>query len=102
MVTKLIRILSTKDIYGWHTLTYLTLHPECVPSSSSTPPPRRLLLTCTTQHGYVVVWDVWSGKRAMCRCMHCGSIEGLAANSSSGTIATVGADCVVHLFKLEY
>ena len=96
----LIRTLSTKDLYGWHTLTYLTMLPEWAPPSSTTLS-KRLLLTCTSQHGYVVVWDVESAKRIVCRRMHCGSIEGLAANMDNGTLVTVGADCVVHLFRLK-
>jgi WD40 repeat protein len=92
---EIIHIFSTHDLYGWHTLTYLALHPSALSSVN------RLLLTCTTQNGYVVVWDVWSGGRVACGRIHCGSVEGLAWNRSTGTLATVGADCVVHLFELH-
>ena len=87
----IIRILSTYDLHGWHTLTYLTLHPSTSP---------HLLLTCTTQNGYVVVWNVRSGYRVTCGRIHCGSVEGLAWNKSTGSLATVGADCITHLFKV--
>lgn len=99
---KLIHILSTSDLYGWHTLTYLTLHlSTCASSSSSLTPPNNFLLTCTTQNGYVVVWDVMSSERVACGRIHCGSVEGLALNPTTGSLATVGADCVVHLFELD-
>ena len=93
----IIHIFSTHDLYGWHTLTYLALHP----SEPSVTMSSRLLLTCTTQNGYVIVWDVYSSGRVACGRIHCGSIEGLTWNKSTGSLATVGADCVVHLFELH-
>ena len=89
-------VLSTHDLYGWHTLTYLVLHPSTSSTSVSRP-----LLTCTTQHGYVIVWDTHSGDRMACGRIHCGSVEGLTWNNSTGALATVGSDCIVHLFELN-
>lgn len=94
---QVIHILSTKDLYGWHTLTYLTLH-HVTPATESC---GTLKLTCTTQNGYVVVWDVGKGARMACGQIHLGSVEGLAWNKTTGTLATVGSDCVVHLFQLN-
>ena len=75
------------------------------------------LLLCTTQNGHLVVWQVlepaqgedsdhkykplqrlWKGK------LHLGSVEGLTwhhqTGCGGGSIATVGADCIVHLFNI--
>lgn len=91
---ELIRILNTKDIYGWHTLTYLAF-----PRSQEESFP---LLVCTTQNGHVVVWDSATGKRLARGKVHLGSIEGLAWQNNGGhCLATVGADCVVNMFKLN-
>ena len=90
-----VHIFSTHDLYGWHTLTYLSFHVGGFTLGVREQP---LLLTCTTQHGYVVVWNIELGVRVACERIHCGSIEGLAWNMTTGTLATVGADCVVHLF----
>lgn len=99
---EVIRILSTYDLHGWHTLTYLTLHHSPSPSlSSSKPSSQPLLVTCTTQHGYVVVWNVETGHRITSGRIHLGSVEGLTWNENSGSLATVGADCVTHLFRLN-
>ena len=96
---KLIHTLSTKDLYGWHTLTYLALHPCCMPlHSTSASGPASLLLTCTTQNGYVVVWKTLSGEKVALAHIHSGSVEGLAADNSSRTLVTVGGDCAVHVF----
>ena len=59
------------------------------------------LLVVTTQNGRVVVWNTQSGHRVTQGRLHCGSIEGLAWDETSSCLATVGADCVVHMFKLN-
>ena len=88
---ELIRILNTKDIYGWHTLTYLAFQRT---GDSS-------LLVCTTQNGHVVVWEGVTGKRLARGKIHLGSIEGLAWQKEGRCLATVGADCVVNMFKIN-
>jgi len=55
----------------------------------------------TTQNGHVVVWNTLSGRRVTQGKIHCGSIEGLAWDATNSCIATVGADCVVHMFRLN-
>lgn len=77
-------------------------------------------MVCTTQNGHVLVWKVGGvssssgntkevcGKgqgmleRVCTGQLHLGSIEGLAWQNQldSGSLATVGADCVVNLFRL--
>ena len=88
---ELIRILDTKDIYGWHTLTYLAFQQT---QDSS-------LLVCTTQNGHIVVWDSLTGQRLARGKIHLGSIEGLAWQNKGSCLATIGADCVVNMFKLN-
>lgn len=88
---ELIRILNTKDIYGWHTLTYLAFQ-----RTGDSP-----LLVCSTQNGHIVVWDGLTGQRLARGKIHLGSIEGLALQSGGNCLATVGADCVVNMFKIK-
>ena len=60
------------------------------------------MLVCTTQNGHVVVWDALTGERLARGKLHLGSIEGLAWQEEGSCLATVGADCVVNLFKLNF
>ena len=73
-----------------------------------------LLLLSTTQNGHLVIWSVQfaaesDGKESKCLLqrrwkgkLHLGSVEGLAWQDmvDEGSIATVGGDCVVNLFKI--
>ena len=61
------------------------------------------LLVCTTQNGHVVVWNALTGEGLTRGKLHCGSIEGLAwqeDHENGSCVATVGADCVVNLFRI--
>ena len=69
---ELVGVVNTKDIYGWHTLTYLTFYPHQVsqgklvkgvgptttPDVLTSAAQGSVLLLCTTQNGHLVVWRV--------------------------------------------
>ena len=83
----LVSVLDSKDIHGWHTLTYLCLNPDtgqCL---------------CSTQNGHLVLWNVPSGERVACWKVHCGSIEGLVWKRD--LICTVSSDCIVNMFRVK-
>lgn len=55
----------------------------------------------TTQHGYLVLFDVISGERLLTDKMHCGSIEGLRWEGINDWIATVGGDCAAYVWNIR-
>lgn len=63
------------------------------------------LLAVSTQHGYLVVWCVATGKQFVTRKMHCGSVEGLVWGKTKEDemvrMMSVGADCVANLWTLS-
>ena len=59
------------------------------------------LLIVTTQHGYVVIFDIASEEIIICNKVHCGSIEGCTVDRSTGYFATVGGDCAAFLWNLK-
>eukprot|EP00794_Sanderia_malayensis_P000281 gene281-906_t len=87
----LIRVIQTRDmIYGWYTLTYLCINTF------------RNWILCSSQNGFIIIWDLVTSDFLVCERLHCGSIEGLALNSSMTSFATIGSDCVANIFKLEH
>ena len=86
---ELIHVLSVPDIRGWYTLTYLALDPI------------RQQCLCSTQNGFIVLWDVLTGKKLAWRKMHSGSIEGLVWDKEFQHFATVSSDCVVNVFAVS-
>lgn len=85
--------MNTKSIYGWHTLTYLTFKQQ---PDKSIP-----LLVVTTQHGYIVLFNIINGSMVSSHKMHCGSIEGCVTDRRCGQFATVGGDCAAYLWSLN-
>lgn len=85
----LIRIVNTHDIYGWHTLTYL-----CINTNKN-------LMFVSTQHGYLIAWDLDTFERVCCSKMHAGSIEGIALTPCQEFLVTLGSDCVVNCFSMS-
>lgn len=83
----LLHILKTQHIHGWYTLTYLAINPV------------KNWILCSTQNGYIIIWDSVSSLSLCCEKVHCGSIEGLEWNKSFETFASVGSDCAVNLFS---
>ena len=86
---ELIKVLDTKEIYGWYTLTYMSINPK------------QNWILCSTQNGYLILWDIASGKCLLHKRMHCGSIEGLSWNDDFRWFATVGSDCVVNMLSVS-
>ena len=85
---ELVKIVNTYDIYGWHTLTYMTID-NC-----------RDVLYVTTQNGYLVSWDLKTFERTFCRKVHGGSIEGISLSKDAKDLLTIGSDCVLTRFGL--
>jgi len=83
---QLLKVVNTYDIYGWHTLTYMCINSE------------KDLLICSTQNGYVVMWDLSSYKKVYEEKLHDGSIEGLVLDMKQEHLYTVGSDCAVNAF----
>ena len=55
-------------------------------------------LMVTTQHGYLVLFDVFSGKMLLQNKMHCGSVEGLVWEGKKKQLVTVGGDCAAYIW----
>ena len=87
----LIRVFDTKDVHGWHTLTYLAFNPS----------EHNCELACVTQNGHLLVWDVMTTKEIVRGKLHCGSVEGLKWNGKRNLLATCAADCNVHLLSID-
>ena len=51
-------------------------------------------MAVSTQHGYLVVWSVNTGRQLVKRKMHCGSVEGLVWR---GTREEIAVDRVVEV-----
>jgi len=85
----LLKIVNTYDIYGWHTLTYMCINSE------------KDLLICSTQNGYVVMWDLITHEKIFEKKLHGGSIEGLVLDEKQEHLYTVGSDCVVNAFSIS-
>ena len=66
----------------------------CVPKE----PPQVMV---TTQHGYLVLFNVLTGEMVLKDKMHCGSVEGLVWEGFRSRLATVGGDCAAYVWKLE-
>lgn len=61
-----ISTLSTKDIVlDWHTITYIALEENGTH------------LACSTQNGFIVIFDLQTNKPMFCEKVHMGGIEGL-------------------------
>lgn len=86
---EMVHVLSIPEIRGWYTLTYLSLDPV------------RNHCLCSTQNGFIVLWDVLKGDRLACWKMHSGSVEGLVWDKEFRQFATVSSDCVVNLFTVS-
>ena len=64
----------------------------------------------STQHGYLLVWNVATGRQLAKGKMHCGSVEGMVwggrekeekvEEEERVRMVSVGADCVAHLWTL--
>ena len=85
----MIHVLSIPEIRGWYTLTYLSLDPIMH------------FCLCSTQNGFIVLWDILTGSKLAWWKMHCGSVEGLVWDKDFHKFATVGSDCVVNVFTVE-
>lgn len=86
---KVLHVVKLDKLSGWFTLTYLSLNPtsqQCL---------------CSTQNGYLALWDCTTGELITCRKMHCGSIEGLAWSDDFKEFGTVSSDCVVNVFEVD-
>lgn len=86
---ELLNVLNTHDIYGWHTLTYMSIDDK------------RNRLFVSTQHGYLVGWDLKNFEQVYCRKLHAGSIEGLTLSPDHDSLLTIGSDCVVNRVALN-
>ena len=85
---ELFNVFNTRDIYGWHTLTYMSIDAK------------RNRLFVSTQHGYLVSWDLKNFERVYCRKLHAGSIEGLTLSPDHDSLITIGSDCVINRISL--
>ena len=85
----LVKVLKDVFIDGWYTLTYLAINPV------------KNLILCSTQNGFLIIWDSSTMECILSRRMHTGSIEGLTWDSTFETFATIGSDCVVDVFQLH-
>lgn len=83
---ELLHIVNTYNIYGWHTLTYL-----CIDNIKDR-------LICSTQNGYLSIWNLKTYEVVYQEKLHGGSIEGMVLDSEQKFIYTVGSDCVVNRF----
>lgn len=86
---KLLKVLRTDDIHGWYTLTYLAINPSTD------------WLLCSTQNGFLILWDMITMEGIFCKKLHCGSIEGLEWNESLESFASIGSDCIVNIFSVK-
>ena len=82
---ELLHILNTSEIHGWYTFSYLSINPLLS------------AVLCSSQNGYLVMWDLDSLNLLFCKKLHCGSIEGLEWSKISHNFASVGSDCIVNV-----
>ena len=85
---ELLNILQTDKIHGWYTLTYLSINTS------------KDWLLCSTQNGYLILWDLATKHCMFCNKLHCGSIEGLEWNDSFQNFASIGSDCIANIFSI--
>lgn len=55
---------------------------------------------CSTQTGYIFVWDLDKKEKIFGEKMHAGSVEGLQWNHKSSSLVSCGSDCTVNVYRL--
>ena len=85
--SKIVTLNIKKYIYGFFTLTYLSMCPSLP------------YIVITTQVGYVIIYDILKQKIAFIEKIHYGGIEGIAFDKS--IIATCGNDCILNYIKIN-
>ena len=85
--SKMMTLNFKKYIYGFFTLTYLSMCPSLP------------YIVITTQVGYVIIYDILIHKIVFIEKIHYGGIEGIAFNES--IIATCGNDCILNYIKIN-
>jgi WD40 repeat protein len=116
---RLLRVLSSDSVPGWHTLTYMQLERyakraatagggagevaagAAAGGAAATAQNAASRLICVTENGFVVVFELLTG-----RCVHSfrttgGSIEGVVWEASSGRIALTSSDTSVLVLQWQ-
>jgi WD40 repeat protein len=81
---ELLRSFTTYFIREWHTITYVGVQGPYI--------------ACSTQIGFIVIFNIDTGATVLSRRVHTGSIEGLVWRSH---LATVASDCTVAKYSIN-